>query len=158
MDSLSVGGDAVDAKTQAQISDLAVQYAQLVSPLGDDKMQIQHQITDGATVNEERKLSDTMTKFERVLDQKRGELTQLLRQLEEVDGEIAAVKQDIVVTEQKGVKKAQRDFEAKVASLKKQAEASKGATLAEVEKARKNEKKATEAQAKAFEEFMENFF
>lgn len=95
-----------------------------------------------------------MKTFERVLDQKRDELEQLLRELKNVDAEIVALKEDIVAVEQKDGKKLKRALDAEVAALVKKAETNSAATLADVEKARKEEKKAAEIQKQKFEDFM----
>ena len=155
---LAVNNEAKGVAEVDEIKALTDEHARLANPLGDDKIEIQRTKADGSTIIQERKLSDTMTAFERVLSHKRSELEQLLRELAEVDAEIATVKEDIAAIEKNEVAKLKRELDIQVAALKKQALKCKDATIAEVEKARKDEKKAADAQNQKFEEFMKSMF
>lgn len=147
---------AEDSESGADVTTLTAEYARLSNRLGEDKIEIQRTRADGSTVAQERKLSETMQTFERVYDQKRGELEQLLRELKGVNAEIAAVKQNIVRAEQKEGKKLKGELDARVAALVTEAETCKEATLGEVDQALKDDRKATAAQNKAFEKFLQS--
>lgn len=149
-----MGADGKDTNSAAHINALVDEHARLANPLGEDKIEIQRTKADGSTVAEERKLADTMKAFERVLDHKREELELLLRELKDVDVEIAATRKDILAVEEKEVKQLGGRLDAQVAALMHEADASAEATLSEVDRARKDEKKAAEIQNKKFEDFM----
>lgn len=126
----------------------------LANPLSEDKIAVQRTSPGGSTLIEERKVSDTMKGFEQELRQKRDEMGQLLRQLDDVNAELVSTKQGILAVEQKDVRKLQRAVDAQVTSLLKQASSSYEATVAEVKKAWKDEQKATKEQQQRFEAFM----
>lgn len=148
----------VDPQPTHRMTDLVAEHARLANPLSEDKIEIQRTKADGSKVAEERKLSETMQVFERTLEQKRSELEQLLQELEDVDAEIAATRRNILAVEQKDVKRLKHELDTHVAALLGEAEASKAATLGEIEKARKEEKRAADAQNKKFEELMKTMF
>lgn len=161
VDNLAVGDASNGAHvpgSDAQLDALLEEHKRLANPLGEDKIEVHYITADGSTIAEERKLSDTMKAFERVLETKRGELQAMLRELKDFEAEIAAVKQDIVSLEQKEVKKLKRELDNQVAALTKEAEKCKAFTLAEVEKARKDDKKAVELQNQKFADFIKTIF
>ena len=97
-----------------------------------------------------------MKKFERVLEQKRDELERYLRELKNVEAEMVSVRDEIVTVEQKEGKKLKRALDAQIAALLKKVEVGHDATVADVEKARKEEKKAKASTQQAFEKFLES--
>lgn len=147
-----------DTKSKGQLKALADEHTRLANPLGEDKIAIQRTGAGGTKIVEERKLFDTMQRFERGLQNKRSELQSLLDELKDIDTEIATVKQDVLAVEQKQVKKLKRDLDAQVASLVEEAEASQKTVLAEVEKARKQERTNVDVQNKKFEELLKTMF
>ena len=161
MDNLAVG-DATNSANEHgshnQLHTLLEEQKRLANPLGEDKIEVHRVTANGSTIAEERKLSDTMKAFERVLETKRGELEAMLRELKDVNTEIAAVKQDILSVEQKEAKRLKRDLDNQVAGLTKETEKCKVTTLAEVDKARKEDKKAVEVQNQKFADFMKTIF
>lgn len=157
VDELAVNGAANESQPGEeadQINALSEEHERLAKPLGEDKIEIQRTKADGTTVVQERKLSETIAAFERVLNSKRKELEELFRELGDVDEEIATVKEDIAAAERNEVAKLKQTLDSQVDDLIKQAAACKEMTISEVEKARRKEKKATDEQNQKFEDFM----
>ena len=120
-------------------------------------MTIQNHRRNGTVKTKEVRLGDTMHAFQRLADQKQMELKSLFQELEHVDAEISATKDDIFETEQSEIQKLNKQLNIDLESLKHQASTLKAQTVAEVEQARKDDRAAKREVQRKFEELMESF-
>lgn len=142
----TLSGPEKDALIQAE--------AELSKPLEENMCDIQKRQRDGAVTTKAFTLGYTMQTFEDLVERKRAEFASLLKQLRELDAEIAAAYEDILEVEHGQVgKKARRDLDRDLEALAQDALEAKEQTLAEIKQARDDELAAVAEEKRQINEF-----
>ncbi|KAF2479841.1 hypothetical protein BDY17DRAFT_326850 [Neohortaea acidophila] len=139
----------------ASVEALANEEADMSRSLDDEIMVLQTTLPNGKTVTNEVRLGDTVHAFEKLLQEKRQEMTTILEELHQVEVDMATAKQEILVSDAAAEQLAREELDASLAELKKEILAAKETTRKEFELARKedqDEKRKFEAALKTLME------
>lgn len=139
----------------ASVEALMTEEADMSRSLDDEIMVLQTTLPNGKTVTNEVRLGDTVHAFEKLLQEKRQEMTTILEELHQVEVDMATAKQEILVSDAAAEQLAREELDASLAELKKEILAAKETTRQEFELARKedqDEKRKFEAALKTLME------
>lgn len=135
--------------------DAMTEEADMSRSLDDEIMVLQTTLPNGKTVTNEVRLADTVHAFEKLLQEKRQEMTTILEELQQVEVDMATAKQEILVSDAAAEQLAREELHVSLAELKEEILAAKEATRKEFELARKedqDEKRKFEAALKTLME------
>lgn len=118
-------------------------------------LDVQFTQPDGSTIRKQVKLGDTWTKFQRIYDQKRKQITDIETQLRGIETEIEALKRQ-VLGQDEGIRVAVARRDEELAELQRKTDEIERRTRMDAEKARAEDKAAAKAFNKKVKEFWES--
>lgn len=156
VDGLDIKGRQLDIPNipAKGIAELAKDGSALTKSLDHEKMTLQETRKDGTVTMTEVTLGSTMASFQKVVSNRRAELEGLLKELDDVNAEIAAAQNDALRTEEDEVRKANDELNGVLQATAQEAKAIKDETLAQVKKARKEDQAIQAELNRKFEDFM----
>lgn len=141
--------------TEEEVAELARAEARMNKPLRDEKLTIQNTRRDGTITTTEIKLGDTVGAFHQLCQRKKVELARLYEELEKVEHDIVAVRENIDRTEATEVKKVFASFDAEMKRLRKVADDNTAHSHAEVEQAYADDREYAVKHSRMMEKMME---
>jgi len=142
------------APSRAQLDKLEKEQNAFARSLSEDTVTVEHRNRDGTSTEEQVQLGKTMADFHRKNELVNAKVAHMLKELDELDSEIAMVLSDF--HEDTANIKADRALQTVLAGLEKEAGQAARQTLDDVKIARKEDRVDSDAANKKFQEFLKS--
>jgi hypothetical protein len=145
---------ALSSVPEADLEALNAYESELTTPLDQEVVTIEVTRKDKTRETRDVTLGERLQAFQILVERKRPEIESLIKEVQDIDAQIADAMKDILATEEGDVLRARQELDAALAKLKEDAHRAKEQTLKDVQSARKDEQRMAAEEKRKLYEFM----